>query len=52
MFGKKLQSDMLLMEQLPHLVMPVKLSGQQKLPELKNFFPETIAIRSKFFLPI
>ena len=31
------------------LVVLVKLSGRQKLPELKNFFPETFAV-SSFFL--
>ena len=30
----------------------VKLSGQLKLSELKNFFPETIMVRRVFFLPI
>ena len=32
------------------LVVLVKLSGRQKLPELKNFFLETFAIRSSLFL--
>ena len=33
-----------------NLVMKVKLLEQQKLLELKNFFPETITVRSSFFL--
>ena len=33
------------------LVILVKLSGQQSLPELKDFFLETFVTRSSFFLP-
>ena len=32
------------------LVVLVKLFGQQELPELKNFFPRTLTVRSSFFL--
>ena len=45
-------SDLKAREYTANLVMLVKFSGRQKVSELKNFFPETIAVRSIFILPI
>ena len=45
-------SDLKARECATNLVMLVKFSGRQKVSELKNFFPETIAVRSIFILPI